>query len=206
LQEVWLDGEKLTLPPKRAFGELLTLLETQHLEDGRIIRSIAFDGQELEDFRSEEATSRAIDAGERVEVATIDWKQYLRETVEGAPRHVEQIGRVLAESISLYRQNLPAEGAKRLHSALIGIDVIMKLIASLASIGACDVERLPGGGDTKGLEFLGEVLTRIVRCQESGDSDGLARTLENDLVPQLATWGAFLEDSRATLEEVVSQA
>ena len=196
LQELWLDGNKLELRGGVSWGEVLEQVETEHLATGRIIRTIAFDGDELDDFRSEEVVQRPLDQLSSVEVTTVGLEEFSRELVAGAPSHLDQVSVVLAQAVSFYRQDLPVEGAKQLHAALIGFDMLMKLVASISVVWQEELADIADNVGSvalneDGLESLREALEGLVRCQEDGATEDLARAIE-ELIPRLAPWSALM--------------
>jgi hypothetical protein len=205
LLELTLDGNKLTMDDVGCWGDALECLEAEHIDEGRIIRTIAFDGHELEDFRSPALASQSVEELERVDVVSVDWKEYLDGMVTGAPKHLGQVGLVVADSIRFYRQNLPREGARRLQTALAGLDVLFQLVASARALGGLPLDLLESPSDSPEssgpcessseprIAALGRVLEEVVGCQQNRDDARLATVLELEFLPELAKWSALFE-------------
>lgn len=193
MQELWLDGNKLELGASGSWGEVLDQLETEHLTSGRMIRTIAFDGNELDDFRSEAVVERPLGELSRVEVVSVDLEEFSRELVAGAPRHLDQVSGVLALAVTFYRQDLPVEGAKQLHAALTGFDMLMKLVASISVVWQEELADIDGSAalTDDALESLRGTLEGLVNCQENGATEELARAIE-ELIPRLEPWSALM--------------
>ena len=195
MQELWLDGSKLQLSPPPSWGELLEKLEEEHLAAGRTIWTIAFDGEEQEDFRSEDQSRRATDELSRVDVVSIHIEDLSRQLVSSAPGHFQQVSDVLGQAVTLYRQKLPQEGASQLHAALAGFDMLIKLVSSVGVIWHEELSSLDGAEAIKeeSLGSLRDSLESLVAVQESGDGDEIARVVEQDLIPRITPWASLFE-------------
>jgi len=199
--ELTFNGRKLEYEPSVSWGELLELLESEHLGEGQIIRNIVLDGEESQDFRSPEMARKPLEELGRIDVVSVDWKSHVRDMVLGAPHHVNQVGLVLADAVAFYGQNLPREGALRLRSALLGIDVLMKLVGTLSALGVVDpnrVETSDGATTDLAARFV-SVLEEVVRCQEQDQNEELQQVLQDRLLPELATWGVVFARAGETL-------
>lgn len=204
---VWLDGQKLAIDdPCPSWSSLLQSVEACHLGEQRVVQVVRFDGEAVEDFRARPDTT--LDTkGRRIDIETVDSSEYLIQLVETAPEHLVQIGKVLADAVECYRQNLLAEGSKRLHSVLIGLDSVMGLLRTADALGSCDLSQLPVGDRTVEQEVvtLGGVLSDVIRHQESEDTARLADVLDRDLAGRLVPMSqvfvsiaAFLRDPEST--------
>ncbi len=199
MQEIWLDGNKIDVPDIPESGSIEALLddvESKHLRTGRMIRSVRLDGEELRELGGDALEEIDLGAHSRVDVESVELEDYTRELIERAPRHLEQVSHALANAVSLYRQNLPSEGAQKLHTALVGFDMLIKLVASVSLVWSVEVEDLVQSKalERDSMQSLRDTLENVVSCQEQDDTDGLARLLDEELLPRLAPWQEFFHD------------
>ena len=193
MQEIMLDGHRLELPESATWSAVVHDVETNHLSPGRMILSVAIDGEELADYR-ESVSDEAFGESQRVEIQSVDISDYARQLVVQAPKHLEQVSLVLARSAALYRQKLPTDAAKSLHEALAGLDMLIQLLAAISAVFQVELKKLDESHafDESALAAMRQTLESVVASQERGDNDALPDLLEKQLIPQLAPWGAFV--------------
>ena len=150
----------------------------------------------LEDFRDEEVQERLVSELARIDVASVGVQEFSRELVAGAPKHLDQVAQVISQTVALYRQELPTEGAKQLHAALTGFDMLIQLVAAISELWHEELQDI-GGSDAmtpQALEALGGVLESVISCQENAEHLELARVLDEELLPRMQPWSVLLQE------------
>lgn len=196
MHELWLDGNKVDVSGPETWGDLLERLESEHLGEDRIIRTIAFDGQEQDDFRSEAVVTRTVDRLARVDVESVGLRDFSRELLVDAPRHIDQVAQVLVNTVRFYRQNLPTDGAAQLHAALSGFDMLLQLVGTSVGIWTTELESIEGSPaiSEAALVALKEAFAQLVAAQERNDVDEIARLVETELIPRMEPWSALFAE------------
>ncbi len=202
MQELWMDGNQLEMRGEQTWNELLERLEEECFSAGGIVLSVVMDGEEIEDFRSEQALARPIHELTRVDVVSADIEAFSRELIADAPSHVDRVARVLANTVSYYRQDLPKEAAKQLHVALDGYDMLLKLVSSAANIWGEKVDTLPDAAamSESSLASLQQAFAALVAAQEKGELSEIARLVDEELIPSLQPWGSLFTDLNARID------
>ncbi len=207
--ELLMDGQKRHLDGDyRVWGTFLEHLESQHLAWNRIIQNVYFDGHEFADFRSVTAFKTDLGDLEKIEIVSIDCAEYLRQMLAGAPAHIEQLSNVISDVADNFRQKLPQEANQKLHSVLMGIDVLVNLVRTAGALANWDYSQIKAGERTieEEVVILGEILQEIISSQEIQDNDALAVTLEQKLAPfMLALNEVFVTMSRLLEQEMKTE-
>ena len=201
MQQLWLDGRQLETNGVISWGDLLESLESKHLAEGHIIKSVSFNGEDLAEFRGVGIEQTRVDTIERVDISSVDVTDYIRELVAESSSHLDGIVRVLSDASILYRRQHESDGAARLHAALKGLDTLMQIVQTVTNLAGWDLQtfELSSGSAGEGIDQLATVLEGVVRHQEQGDTSRLAATIEDELIPGLALWGSIIQEIQTRL-------
>jgi hypothetical protein len=168
----------------QTWQQLLADLESNRLTDNEVIASVHFDGDEIMNFRQDEALKLPLDSIQEVRVEAIGRNEMLSDAVQEAEAYLASLNASMLEVAEKFRNGKPDQANPRLQQVFEGIKMFVALLrgVELSLDGPASAQ---GSTVEKTLEQMGKTLHDEIKAQTQQDWTLVADILEYELASDL---------------------
>lgn len=196
--EILLDGSVSWRPPQETpnLRELLLLLDSHLLAQGRVIIRLQLDGGELDRPRQQQLGGESPARFQKLEVESADPGELSQKTLAGLREHLDRLAPLHQESARKVRGGDYENGIRLLQTCFGGWDMIVRTVGDVVRLCRIPMEESPGSGPStrEGIARLQETLTRFRKAFTEHDLVTVADIAEYELPPAVEQWRTLLQD------------
>jgi hypothetical protein len=177
-------------PALRTWQDLLSHLESQSLSRDEVITSVQFDGDDISNFRDEEALTTDLSPIEEVRVRAMARDELMRETIVEAEAYLRNLEAAAVNVAEMFRCQQLNQANKGLQELLSGIKLYVALLRGMD----LSVSGLAGTCEPidKVLDPMAATLQEQIKAQGRQDWMLVADILEYELAAQLTAFEEVL--------------
>jgi len=182
-------------PALRTWQDLLSHLESQSLSRDEVITSVQFDGDDISNFRDEEALTTDLSPIEEVRVRAMARDELMRETIVEAEAYLRNLEAAAVNVAEMFRCQQLNQANKGLQELLSGIKLYVALLRGMD----LSVSGLAGTCEPidKVLDPMAATLQEQINAQGRQDWMLVADILEYELAAQLTAFEEVLNGFKA---------
>jgi hypothetical protein len=193
------NGNSLPVDPAlNTWQELLTDLESRQLSDSEVISSVHFDGDEILNFRREDALSVELNRIQEVRVEAIGQSEMLRGAIQEAGAYLPTLRTSMLNVAELFRGERLDQANAQLQEVFNGIRMFVALLRGM-ELSVSGVAAAKESKVEQALQQMGAVLEEQIKAQTQKDWMLVADILEYDLAPALQTFEEILKGFKSQL-------
>jgi hypothetical protein len=177
-------------PALRTWQDLLSHLESQRLSRDEVITSVQFDGDDISNFRDDNALATNLEAIEEVRVRAMARDELMRETIVEAEAYLRNLEAAAVNVAEMFRCQQLNQANNGLQDLLSGIKLYVALLRGMD----LSVSGLAGTCEPidKVLEPMAATLQEQINAQGRQDWMLVADILEYELAAQLTAFDEVL--------------
>ena len=177
-------------PALRTWQDLLSHLESQSLSRDEVITSVQFDGDDISNFRDEEALTTDLSPIEEVRVRAMARDELMRETIVEAEAYLRNLEAAAVNVAEMFRCQQLNQANKGLQELLSGIKLYVALLRGMD----LSISGLAGTCEPidKVLDPMAATLQEQIKAQGRQDWMLVADILEYELAAQLTAFEEVL--------------
>jgi hypothetical protein len=182
-------------PALRTWQDLLSHLESQSLSRDEVITSVQFDGDDISNFRDEEALTTDLSPIEEVRVRAMARDELMRETIVEAEAYLRNLEAAAVNVAEMFRRQQLNQANSGLQELLSGIKLYVALLRGMD----LSVSGLAGTCESidKVLDPMAATLQEQINAQGRQDWMLVADILEYELATQLTAFEEVLNGFKA---------
>jgi hypothetical protein len=193
------NGNNLPVDPAlHTWQELLTVLESRQLNENEVIASVHFDGDEVLNFRREDALNVRLSVVQEVRVEAMGQREMLRGAIQEAETYLPTLRASMLSVAELFRSERLDQANTQLQELFNGMKMLVALLRgmelSLSGVAAASESKVE-----QALRQMGATLEDQIKAQTQNDWMLLADILEYDLVPCLQAFDEILGGFKSQL-------
>jgi hypothetical protein len=185
MPELEINGISLPINPAISeWRELLEELESSHLEPGKVIGAVHFDGIEVNEFRNQSVLTRPIESIGKVRIEVIPLKEMVKTALIESETYLLNLQTALVDIAETFRQGRTDQANSRLTQAFEGIKMFVALLRGIELALANTPNKLPSTVEQI-FEEMTPTLESLIEAQTQRDWILVADILEFELLANL---------------------